>query len=257
MGNQMKLHVMIAVLCLLLVSGWAVAEETPIGEPPHWTYEGAEGPEFWGNLAPEYELCGVGHSQSPIDVKDAQLSDLKDIGFAYQPSAMSILNNGHTIQVNYDAGSSITYGGSDYTLKQFHFHHPSEHIINGQSAAMEIHFVHQNAAGYLAVVGVMLVEGSADNPAYAPIFNALPAEKSDPQAIGTINAADLLPPGATFYTYTGSLTTPPCSQGVRWLLLTEPVEVSAAQIAAFAAIFEMNARPVQPLNTRELEQDNS
>lgn len=244
----------ILVLCAVVL---VLGQETHSGQAPHWTYEGEEGPEFWGELAPEFELCSVGHSQSPIDIQDAEQADITDIQFSYQPSAMNILNNGHTIQVNYDAGSSIVFDGSEYALKQFHFHHPSEHTINGESAVMEIHFVHQNAAGYLAVVGVMLMEGDADNAAYAPIFNALPAEKSDPQAVGEISAADLMPANSKFYTYSGSLTTPPCSQGVRWLLLTEPVTLSAAQIEAFAAIFEMNARPVQPLHDRELQQDNS
>lgn len=122
---------------------------------------------------------------------------------------MNIHNNGHTVQVEYDAGSSITYNETTYNLAQFHFHHPSEHTVNGEPAAMEIHFVHKDAAGNLAVVGVLLVEGEEDNEAYAPIFEHLPAEKSDPEAMGEINAADLLPENAAFYTYSGSLTTPP------------------------------------------------
>jgi carbonic anhydrase len=166
--------------------------------------------------------------------------------------------NGHTIQVNYDEGSSITYNETTYQLVQFHFHHPSEHTVNGEPAAMEIHFVHKDAAGNLAVVGVLLVEGEADNQAYASVFTHLPAEESEPQTSDIkVNAADMLPESRTFYTYTGSLTTPPCTQGVRWLLLTEPIELSAAQLAAFNAIFEHNARPVQPLNDRDLLQDNN
>lgn len=236
------------LLAITLVSG----EEAK----PHWTYEGEEGAEHWGDLDPSFALCGTGRAQSPIDVSNATTLDLANITFDYQPSAMNILNNGHTIQVNYDAGSFITYNESTYQLLQFHFHHPSEHTINGEHAAMEVHFVHADDKGNLAVVGVLLTEDDTDNTAYAPIFENLPATASDPQAIGTLLASDLLPATQTFYTYSGSLTTPPCSQGVRWLLLTEPVALSGAQIASFASIFELNARPVQPLNTRDLLQDS-
>lgn len=225
-------------------------------EPPHWEYEGEAGPEHWGDLDPSFVLCSAGEGQSPIDLTGAAELNLTDIEFAYSASAMNIFNNGHTIQVNYDSGSSITYNEATYDLVQFHFHHPSEHTINGQAGAMEIHFVHRDAAGNLAVVGVMLMEGEADNAAYAAIFDELPTEAGDPTAVGEINAADLLPEGKTFYTYSGSLTTPPCSQGVRWLVLTDPITLSAAQIEAFTSIFELNARPVQTLNQRDLLLDS-
>jgi carbonic anhydrase len=245
----------ILTLSFLLIVGiaWGQSPNTP-----HWEYEGEAGPEEWGEIDPAFALCATGESQSPIDVSATTALNLVDIGFQYNPSALNIFNNGHTIQVNYDAGSSIVYNEQEYQLLQFHFHRPSEHSVNGQPADMEIHFVHQDANGALAVVGVLLMAGDTENSAYAPIFENLPEEPSTPEATDImVNAWDLLPEAHTFYTYAGSLTTPPCTQGVRWLLLTEPITLSAEQIEEFASIFELNARPVQPLNERDLLQDNS
>lgn len=243
------------ITSLLMMSPAKAQDAEP--EHPHWTYEGEEGPEHWGELNPDYELCSVGEAQSPIDITEAQALNLTDIAFSYLPSALNIFNNGHTIQVQYDEGSSIVYNEIQYNLVQFHFHTPSEHTVNGESFAMELHFVHQDANGGLAVVGVLLREG-AENAEYAALFDNMPATEGEPEPTElTINAASLLPAEATYFTYGGSLTTPPCSQGVRWLVLTTPVEISAAQIEAFQAIFEMNARPVQPLNERDLLQDSS
>lgn len=226
--------------------------------PVHWGYEGAEGPEFWGELSPDFALCSTGQEQTPIDVPVTAPTNPADITFNYQPTALTILNNGHTVQVNYDAGSSIDVGGKTYQLKQFHFHTPSEHTMNGQATELELHLVHQSADGQFAVVGVMLKQG-ADNPAFAPVFNNMPAQASEPAAVGgvTLNAADLLPGERTYYRYNGSLTTPPCSEGVQWLLLNTPVEVSPAQASAFQAIFDLNARPVQPLNERTFLQTSA
>ncbi len=232
-------------------------EETHEGEPPHWDYADPAG---WGGLGEheEYALCSAGQAQSPIDISGAQELNLSDIEFNYSPSALGIFNNGHTIQVKYDEGSSIIYNEIEYKLLQFHFHTPSEHTVNGESFGMELHFVHQSADGALAVVGVLLRESDVDNPAFADIFANLPAEKNEPEANEwMIDANTLLPAERLFTTYGGSLTTPPCSQGVRWLVLSEPVELSSAQIGAFHAIFDLNARPVQSLNTRDLLEDSS
>src|SRR5579859_3767318 len=141
---------------------------------PHWTYEGSEGSGNWGKLDDRFAVCSTGRAQSPINLTKAQHIPLTDIKFDYKPSKLNIFNNGHTIQVNYDAGSSITYNEIQYNLVQFHFHHPSEHTIDGQSFAMELHFVHSNASGDLAVVAVMIQQGDKDNPDYAAIFNNLP-----------------------------------------------------------------------------------
>ncbi len=226
---------------------------------PHWTYEGGEGPDQWGKLDSSYAICSTGRAQSPIDLSKEQKVDLADIKFNYQPSKLNIFNNGHTIQVNYDAGSSILYNEIEYKLVQFHFHHPSEHTVDGKAFDLELHFVHQSASGALAVVGVLIEKGDQDNPAYADIFANLPSSTGtpDPNARTMVDASKLLPSTRLYDTYTGSLTTPPCSEGVRWLVLTTPITLSEAQIEAFSHLFELNARPVQPQNNRDLLQDST
>lgn len=219
---------------------------------PHWTYEGEHGPEHWGNMTGEYAACGQGKSQSPIDIAGAQDEAMPDIGFAYKTSKINILNNGHTIQVNYDEGSSITLDGVTYNLLQFHFHDPSEHTVAGKPFAMELHLVHKNAKGELAVVGVLIEEGK-ENAAFNAVWKNLPKKADEKIALaGPVSANDLLPKGRAYYRYPGSLTTPPCSEGVSWLVLKEPIQLSAAQIMAFKEIIHENARPVQPLGKRSV-----
>lgn len=246
----------LAVLNLVLVLGLAVslaalANPAVASGPVHWSYEGAEGPEFWGDLSPDFALCSTGTEQSPIDVPSATTVNPAEIVFNYQPTALTILNNGHTVQINYDPGSSIDVGGKTYELKQFHFHTPSEHAVDSNHTAMEMHLVHQSADGQLAVVGVMLKSGG-ENSAYQPVFANMPAQEAEPAAVAdvTVNATDLLPGEQTYYRYNGSLTTPPCSEGVQWLLMNTSVELSDAQIGVFQAIFQDDARPVQPFNDR-------
>ena len=254
--NHSKRFVLPATL-LFMVSLTALLMHT-LAEENHWGYKGEEGPSNWGELSADYALCADGSAQSPIDISDVSELDLVDIEFNYGDTANNIFNNGHTIQVNVDEGSSIVYNGIRYSLLQFHFHNPSEHTINGQATAMEIHFVHQDPnSGTLAVVGIMLTEGEQDNEAYAAVFEHLPAEVGESEARGdSLSLATLLPTRRTFYTYQGSLTTPPCSEIVRWLLLDTAIELSSAQIEAFAAIHEGNARPVQPLGRRDLLLDS-
>lgn len=251
MKNRLTIAAVILALFAVIVPAAFAQEE----EPPHWGYEGEHGPDHWAELEEDFALCSAGHSQSPIDVSGATDVGLSDIAFHYGETPLSVLNNGHTIQVNVEPGSTITYNGRDYALLQFHFHHPSEHTVNGEAAPMEIHFVH-SADGDLAVVGVMLVADEMAAEAYAPIFANLPAEaETTVDTDITLNLTDLLPAETTFTTYSGSLTTPPCSEGVRWLVLDEPVALTDAEIEAFAALFELNARPVQPLNDRDLLHD--
>lgn len=220
----------------------------------HWGYEGDSGPSEWAELAPEFVICGEGKAQSPIDIRDAVETALVDIEFHYGETANNIVNNGHTIQVNVDAGSHIVYNGITYDLLQFHFHAPSEHTIAGEAAPMEIHFVHKDRnSNNLAVVGTLLNEGESANEAYKPIFDNMPAKVGAVDALGEdIALAELLPERRGYYTYQGSLTTPPCSELVRWLLLDAPVALSAQQIAAYRAIYDGNARPLQPLGERDL-----
>jgi carbonic anhydrase len=250
----------IVLFALTVTACSQTAEQTQHEEsvPPHWTYEGEEGPEHWGEIDPAYAACGTGTSQSPIDVSSPTEQDLANIAFHYQPSDVNILNNGHTVQVNYDAGSYIELDDVRYDVAQFHYHAPSEHAVDGKLFAAELHIVHKNADGNLAVVGILLDEGT-QNEAFQPFVENLPAEKSDVQDAGvTIHAADLLPAVQTTFRYSGSLTTPPCTEGVNWLVMTTPVEISAEQIETLASLFEEgNNRPVQPLNERPLVEDST
>jgi carbonic anhydrase len=258
MKNKFYFIGILVILSLGLGACAAKAETPHDAEPPHWTYEGEEGPEHWGALDESFAVCGTGKSQSPIDITTSKEQDLANISFHYQPSEVNILNNGHTAQVNYDAGSYIELDGVRYDVAQFHYHAPSEHALNGKLFPAELHIVHKSADGTLAVVGI-LFEAGAQNDAFQPFVANLPAEKSDVKDAGVkINAAELLPAIQTTYRYSGSLTTPPCSEGVHWNLMTTPVEISAEQLSALETLFEEdNNRPVQPLNDRPLVEDNT
>ncbi len=222
----------------------------------HWTYSGDTGPAKWAALESEYSACGLGKLQSPIDIRDgvAKKADLPAIAFDYKPSPLEIVDNGHTIQVNYAPGSFITVEGRRYELVQFHFHKPSEEKINGKSADMVAHLVHKNADGKLAVVAVLLNTGQS-NKLVETLWKNLPRQKEKENAVEAVqvNAADLLPSKTgAYYTFTGSLTTPPCSEGVTWFVLKSPTSVSKSEVARFAKLYPMNARPAQPLNGREI-----
>ena len=251
----MKLHLLTPLIFISLLLNACSSTTTP-ATPPHWAYEGEEGPSHWGELE-GYATCGDGTHQSPIDVNSPTEQDLTNISFHYQPSEVNILNNGHTVQVNYDAGSYIELDGTRYDVLQFHYHAPSEHTVNGESFPAEIHIVHKNAEDSLAVVGILLQEGT-QNDAFSSFIDHLPSEKTDAKDAGvTINASDFLPAIQTTYRYAGSLTTPPCTEGVQWLLMTAPVELSAAQLSTLESIFEANNRPVQPLGERTTIEDST
>lgn len=227
-------------------------EEEEHHEAPHWGYEGEVGPEHWGELNPDWALCSTGEEQSPVDIPASAALNPDDILFGYDPSQLTIVNNGHTIQVNYDPGSTIEVGGKSYELKQFHFHALSEHTVDGVNTPMEMHLVHQAEDGQYAVVGVFINSGDA-NAAFEPIWANLPAEAGDPMAIDgvMVNADDLLPGERTYYRYNGSFTTPPCTEGVQWLVLNTSISLSEGQIGDFTAIVDGNYRPVLPMNDRE------
>ena len=236
-----------ALALALVAFGVALAQEGV-----HWSYEGESGPEHWGDLSPEFAACSKGVEQSPIDIPAGAPVNVADIAFSYQPNELKIFNNGHTVQVAYDPGSSITLDGTTYNLAQFHFHAASEHAIGGAHTPLEIHLVHRNAQGGLAVVGVLLKAG-AENAAYAPVMQNLPTQvtkEAAPVAGVTVDANQLLPAQRSYWRYNGSLTTPPCSEGVKWLVMHDPVELSEAQIAAFTSIHQNDARPVQQFNAR-------
>lgn len=229
------------------------------GHSIHWSYSNEGAPENWGELDHKYVVCGTGHAQSPIHITKPNALDLSDIAFDYTPSTLSIINNGHTIQTNLTTGNTIRYNGIDYKLRQFHFHHPSEHTVDGIEAVMEVHFVHEHPyTGSLAVVGILFTVGEASNEAYQAIFQNMPTEINHPIIAETefdLNA--LLPDNRSYTTYNGSLTTPPCTESVRWLVLNHPITLSQEQVNLFASYYEMNARPLQDRNNRDLLQDNN
>jgi carbonic anhydrase len=216
-----------------------------------WSYEGADGPAHWGDLKPEYATCKVGKEQSPIDMVDPKPAALPAIRFDYKSVPLKIVNNGHTVQVNYAPGSFITVGDHRYQLVQFHFHRPSEERINGKAFEMVIHLVHADSDGKLAVIAVLLRKGRA-NSTLQEIWARMPKTEGKEQEIPgvQINALSLLPQDTTYYTYAGSLTTPPCSEGVTWFVLKTPVDISPEQIDIFAKLYPDNARPVQPIGAR-------
>ena len=246
----MKLQTIIAGLLLACGIGAQASEQHA-----HWGYSGEHGAKQWGDMEPGFAECKLGKQQSPIDIRGAVKSELPSIGFDYKQSGAEVVNNGHTIQVNLAAGGSVMLDSGEYKLLQFHFHTPSEERIKGKAYPMVAHLVHKNAEGMLAVVAVLFKQGK-ENAALKPIFAALPTKEGASMALeGGINPADILPAKHNYYKFVGSLTTPPCSEGVRWQVLKQPVELSKAQIAAFQKLYKMNARPVQPLNGRRIEEN--
>ncbi|MBI1204713.1 MAG: carbonate dehydratase [Rhodopseudomonas sp.] len=219
-------------------------------EGAHWSYEGDHGPAHWGDVDAASKVCSVGSQQSPINIESSIKSNLAPLQISWRNKADMIVNNGHTIQINTPAGDGLKVGADSYELLQFHFHHPSEHLIAGKNYPMECHFVHRNKAGGLAVVGVLMTAGKA-NAAFAQIAAAMPDKAGDPIKMKAgVDMTKLLPGKRGYYRYSGSLTTPPCSEVVNWLLLREPITVAKADIDAFAKLFPMNARPPQKIDRR-------
>jgi carbonic anhydrase len=215
----------------------------------HWSYEGGAGPERWGGLDAAYASCSAGSQQSPIDIAAPIETRQPPLRISWSKRPDTILNNGHTIQCDFTEGNTLNIDDHSYMLKQFHFHHPSEHLIQGKRFAMEAHFVHAGADG-LAVIGVLMVAGKP-NATFKKIVSTMPSEKgrsipADP----AIDPARLLPARLSYYHYKGSLTTPPCSETVDWLVLAQPVEADEGDIARFAELYPMNARPQQNRDRR-------
>jgi carbonic anhydrase len=241
--NQFVAAITFSALWLALAGG---------GQEQHvWDYGTEHGPNHWGQLRPDYALCMNGHHQSPIDIRNPQKADLPSIEFDYKPSPLSIIDNGHSIQINYAPGSFISVGGKKYELKQFHFHRPSEEMIDGKTYEMGLHLVHADEQGKLAVVAVLLERGK-DNPLIHELWNDLPKEKEKEEKLSNveINASRLLPANRGYYTFSGSLTTPPCSEDVTWYILKQPVTVTEAEIERFSKLYRNNERPPQPLYDR-------
>lgn len=221
------------------------------GGATHWGYTGHSGPEHWAELDPAFQLCAAGRNQSPVDITGGVEADLPALEFHYTGNAGEILNNGHTVQVNFPAGDSLTVDGHRFTLKQVHFHTPSENRIDGRSYPLEAHFVHADDEGNLAVVAVLFEEGE-ENGTLAKLWSGMPMQAGEAHVLTTATtAADLLPGGHDYYRFNGSLTTPPCSEGVWWQVMKSPLTVSGEQVERFAhAVHGHNNRPMQSHHAR-------
>ena len=234
--------------------GAAAVPGLPAGHDLHWEYAGATGPQSWGQLKPEFKACNSGTRQSPIDIRDGIKVQLEAIQFDYHPTPFRVIDNGHTVQVNVDAGNFITVSGRRYELVQFHFHRPSEERINGRQYEMVAHLVHKDAQGRLAVVAVLLDQGK-EHPMVQLVWNSLPLEKSIEQASPVMLDMNLmLPEQRQYYTYMGSLTTPPCTEGVLWLVMKQPATLSPYQASVFSRLYANNARPVQSASGRMIKE---
>jgi carbonic anhydrase len=219
-----------------------------------WSYEGASGPEHWGDLDPDYSACKVGKEQSPIDIRKAKKVELPAIRFEYKSGPLKIINNGYTaVRVNYAPGNGnlLFVGDQRYELTQFHFHHPSEESIRGKPYDMVAHLMHESSDGKVAGVAVLLKAGRA-NAIIQQLWEHMPKTPGKEELIAgaEVNPTGLLPRDTSYYTYTGSLTAPPCTEGVTWFVLRTPMDISAGQVSEFAALYPHDVRPVQPLNQR-------
>ncbi|HTT42176.1 MAG TPA: carbonic anhydrase family protein [Steroidobacteraceae bacterium] len=252
MRKPFALWIALGALAMVPLAAGARSE----GEAPHWSYSGDTGPARWGDLEPDYATCGVGTRQSPIDIRDATPAKLPPIEFDYKPVPLTVVDTGHSMQVNAPAGSGgITVGADHYDLVQVHFHYPSEERIAGKRYALVAHLVHKNAQGELAVVAVLIRNGN-ENALLRQVFDNFPppGEKEHSVPGATLDFTQLLPRNRGYYTFEGSLTTPPCSEHVRWLVLKRQMQASRGQIVQFAGRYPNNARPTQPTNGRKLEQ---
>lgn len=224
---------------------------------PHlqlWEYEGENGPVKWAELDPKFRTCGSGKRQSPIniDTRSTEKAALKPIQFNYKAGPAELVNNGHTVQVNLPDAGSARFDNLEHKLVQFHFHTPSEEKIDGMAQHLVAHLVHRAGDTRFAVVAVMFKLGK-ENAALKPVFDNLPKREGLQASVATLNPADFLPSDPTYFSYVGSLTTPPCTEEVRWYVMKTPMEVSYRQFAAFKSLYKMNARPVQPLNGRRVQ----
>ena len=239
----------------------AVVKAAPPPPPPvargtHWSYEGDSGPASWSKINVDWAKCGNGSRQSPIDIRDGMKVELEQISFDYHPSSFNVVDNGHTVQVGVSGGNYITVQNRMFELQQFHFHRPSEERINGKAFEMVVHLVHRDAEGRLAVLALLLERG-APQATIQTVWNNLPLEKFETmQPTILLDPAEMLPVRRDYYTYMGSLTSPPCSEGVLWLVMKQPVQASPAQMALFSRLYPLNARPIQPANGRIIKESN-
>lgn len=246
-----SISVFIVAIVLAIFTSEAHAHEKHILP---WGYEGGEGPEHWGEIEHEHEqhlMCREGKHQSPIDINHVLGFKLADLGCNFTPTPIQILNNGHTIHLSYSPGSYIDWGNEKYELIQFHFHSPSEHQVNGKHYDMEVHLVHKTQDHQYVVVAIFMDKGK-HNPHIQKIWDRIPTEQNKEVIYkdDLFNVGDLLPKTKEYFHYSGSLTTPPCSENVSWFILEQPIEVSSDQILFFQKFIEHNARPTQKMHHR-------
>jgi carbonic anhydrase len=221
-----------------------------------WSYEGELGPANWSKINVDWARCGGGNRQSPIDIRDGIKVNLEQISFDYHPSSFSEINNGHTIDVTVGSGNFITVGNETYELQGFHFHRPSEEKINGKGTEMVMHMVHRSAEGKIAIIAVLLERGQG-HPLMQTIWDNLPLEKNQAAAPSiVIDPSEALPQQREYFTYMGSLSEPPCTEGVLWMVFKQPRQASPAQMALFSRLYPLNARPVQSSGGRMVKESN-
>jgi carbonic anhydrase len=222
----------------------------------HWSYDGDTGPANWGKINSAWAKCGTGTRQSPIDLRDGMKVDLEQIAFDYRSSGFNVIDNGHTVQVGVGLGNYITVGNRTYELQQLHFHRPSEEKINGRGTEMVVHLVHKDGEGNLAVIAVLLERG-ASNPMIQTVWNNLPLEKHTlVNPVVALDVNEILPKKREYFTFMGSLTTPPCTENVLWLVMKQPMQASPAQMALFSRMYPLNARPIQMSGGRMIKESN-
>ncbi len=236
---------------LLFIALAAFSVSAAAADAPHWSYDGDAAPQNWSKLSPDFHLCEQGKAQSPIDIKEALQVHPRPLKLSYQLPPVSVINNGHSVQVNVQQGDFATLDGDKFVLQQFHFHSPSENTLNGKSFPMEAHFVHMDAEGEVAVIAVMFETGKA-NPELEKIWQQMPEKAGESVMLKEKVSLDgLLPKNLTHYRFSGSLTTPPCTEGVRWLVVKQPQTLSEAQLEKFQHVMHhANNRPVQGLHGR-------
>jgi len=239
------------VLFLTCIATISAAQSTA-----HWDYRGKYGPLAWGKLDPSYRACSQGHEQSPIDIHGAHRNnDLKPIEFHYISGAVTLENDGHTIVVHVNPGSYVIADGVRYDLEYYDFHRPSEEAVNGRLSDMDVQLMHKSADGKVAVIAVRLNENQdAPNATLATLWQHLPMTTGATEKItDMVNPGGLLPHDHGYWTYMGSLTTPPCTEGVRWFVLEQELSLSRDQLNAFTALFKINSRPLQDPHDRRIE----
>ena len=228
----------------------------PVARGTHWSYEGDSGPANWSKINVDWGKCGTGNRQSPIDIRDGMKVELEQISFDYHPSSFNVVDNGHTVQVAVGSGNYITVQNRMFELQQFHFHRPSGDRINGKTYEMVVHLVHRDAEGRQAILALMLERGTPQ-ATIQTVWNNLPLEKFDTMSPSILlDPMEMVPTRRDYYTYMGSMEQPPCSENVLWLVMKQPVQASAAQMALFSRLYPLNARPIQATNGRIIKESN-